>query len=158
LRSLLHRTYVKPSPVILKLLLSLQVSSSWPSEVSWDDLLLVIYNGKNFPATGNAFIAQYLKERSPSAILLPVAINLAAKTPPTAAAAIKALEYDHAAKRQKGRLVNRVGAMLGLRVQGRDCKIFISYRATDGAAIAEQLYAHLKSLGHSPFLDQDQGN
>jgi len=44
--------------------------------------------------------------------------------------------------------------MLGLRVQGRDSKIFISYRASDGARIAQQLYTHLESLGHRPFLDQ----
>jgi hypothetical protein len=51
-------------------------------------------------------------------------------------------------------LVNRVGAMLGLLVQGRDCRIFISYRASDGGAIATQLEGHLKSLGHNVFLDE----
>jgi hypothetical protein len=135
-------------------LIAASSSSPWPADIFWDDLLLVIYSDKNFPATGNAFITQYLKARSPSAILLPVALDPAATTPPAAAAAIKALEYDHAAKGPKGRLVNRVGGMLGLRVQGRDSKIFISYRAKDGAAIAEQLYAHLISLGHRPFLDK----
>jgi TIR domain len=124
-------------------LIAASSSSSWPAEISWD-----------FPATGTAFITQYLKERSPSAVLLPVAIDPATQTPPTAVAAIKALEYDRAAKGPKGRLVNRVGGMLGLRVQGRDSKIFISYRARDGSVIAEQLYAHLISLGHSPFLDK----
>jgi hypothetical protein len=129
-------------------------TSSWPTEASWDDLLIVMYNGKNFPATGNSFIAQYLEDRPRSALLLPVAIDLAAKKPPPAAEAIKALEYDPAAKGPTGRLVNRVGAMLGLRVQGRDSKIFISYRESDGGAIAKQLCAHLKSLGHNPFLDE----
>jgi hypothetical protein len=135
-------------------LIAASSSSSWPAEASWDDLLIVIYNGKEFPATGNSFIAQYLKERSQSAILLPVAIDRAVRKPPDAAAEFKALEYDHAAEGPTGRLANRVGGMLGLRVQGRDSKIFISYRASDGAAIATQLHGHLVSLGHNAFLDE----
>jgi len=41
-----------------------------------------------------------------------------------------------------------------LRPQGRDGRIFISYRATDGAAIAKELYDHLMALGHRPYLDE----
>jgi hypothetical protein len=70
------------------------------------------------------------------------------------AEAIKALEYDSSAKGPRGRLANRVGGMLGLRVLGRDSKVFISYRATDGAAIAKQLYSYLESIGHRVFLDE----
>jgi hypothetical protein len=44
--------------------------------------------------------------------------------------------------------------MLGLRLQGRDGKSFLSYRASDGAAIAKQLYDYLLALGHRPFLDE----
>jgi hypothetical protein len=44
--------------------------------------------------------------------------------------------------------------MLGLRLHGRDSRIFVSYRATDGAAIAKQLCEHLTALGHRPFLDE----
>ena len=50
--------------------------------------------------------------------------------------------------------MNRVGGMLGLLMQGRNTKIFISYRATDGTAIANQLYDHLQSIGHQVFLDE----
>jgi len=135
-------------------LISASSRSSWPTEASWDDLLIVMYNANAFPAAGDSFIRKYLKDRTQSGILLPVAIDLAAKKPPQAAAAIKALEYDDTAKGPTGRLVNRVGGILGLRVQGRDSKIFISYRASDAKAIAKQLHAHLVSLGHSPFLDE----
>jgi hypothetical protein len=128
--------------------------SSWPGDTSWDDLLIVVYDGKGFTDAGNLFITHYLEERPRSGMLLPVAADPASKRPPKAAEAIKALEYDDAAKGPSGRLANRVGGMLGLRVQGRDSKIFISYRATDGSAIAKQLHAHLESLGHSPFLDE----
>jgi hypothetical protein len=126
----------------------------WPAGVAWDDLLIVMFDGKRFPDAGNLFIKRYRDRRRHSAILLPVSIDPTSKKPPGTAAAIKALEYDHAAKGPSGRLANRVGAMLGLRVLGRDSKIFISYRATDGAAIAEQLHAHLASVGHRAFLDK----
>ena len=135
-------------------LISAASCSSWPMAVSWDDLLIVVYDGKAFPDAGNVFITQYFELRPHSAMLLPVAADPASKTPPEAASAIKALEYDVSAEGPSGRLANRVGGMLGLRVQGRDSKMFISYRASDGTAIAKQLYAHLESLGHSPFLDE----
>lgn len=128
-------------------------SSLWPAAVDWDDLLIVMYNSKEFPPAGNAFIERYLQERSKSAVL-PVAVDASVRKPPDAAAAFKALEYDDAAKGSSGRLVNRVGGMLGLRVQARACKIFISYRAIDGTAIATQLHDHLASLGHEVFLDE----
>lgn len=135
-------------------LINADSSSSWPAEASWDDLLIVVYGGKTFPDAGDVFIRQYLEQRPHSAMLLPVATDATSRKPPQAASAIKALPYDDAAEGPAGRLANRVGGMLGLRVQGRDSKIFISYRASDGARIAQQLYTHLESLGHRPFLDE----
>src|SRR5687768_15869441 len=121
-------------------LLCADVDSSWPAESSWDDLLIVVYGKEDFPDPGGRFITQY-QERPQSAMLLPVVADAAVrKPPPQAASGIKALPYDDTAKGADGRLVNRVGAMLGLRVQGRDSKIFISYRASDGTVIANQLY------------------
>lgn len=129
-------------------------ASSWPEKASWDDLLIVLYKGKEFPVVGNLLIEEYLQQRPETAMLLPVAVDPNCPKPPGAAAAIKALQYDDAAQGPSGRLANRVGGMLGLRVQGRDGKIFISYRASDGSAIANQLYSQLESLGHRPWLDQ----
>ena len=134
-------------------LISASSSSSWPFEPSWDDLLVVFYSGKPFPLSGNSLIREYLAKRPLGGNLLPVALDLNAQKPPEAASAIKALPHD-ASRDSSRRLVNRIGAMLGLRIQGRDSKIFISYRASDGARIAKQLHAHLTSLGHNPFLDQ----
>src|SRR6266851_2783353 len=74
----------------------------WPAEISWDDLLIVLYNSKDFPASGNGFIVDYLQKRSETALLLPVALNTASPKPPEAAAAIKALPYDAAAPGPKG--------------------------------------------------------
>ncbi|MDN2714395.1 toll/interleukin-1 receptor domain-containing protein [Janthinobacterium sp. SUN120] len=126
----------------------------WPSVASWDDLLLVVYQGGNFPAEGNQFIEKFIAERGDKALILPVAVDLSAPQPPQAAAMIKALPYDIAAKGIDGRLVSRTGGMLGLRLQARESKIFISYRAVDGSKIAKQLHSHLESLGYIPWLDE----
>lgn len=129
-------------------------ATSWPLEASWDDLLLVLYDDKDFPEAGNSFIKEYLQKSSNSRALLPVSVDLKHPVPPDAASAIKALQYDSAASGPNGRLINRIGAMLGLRLQGRDSKIFISYRATDGSKIAEQLNEYFELLGYRPWLDQ----
>lgn len=126
----------------------------WPGDVSWDDLLLVVYQGGVFPAQGNQFIKKFIAERGSSALILPVAVDLNAPQPPSSASMIKALPYDSAAKGIDGRLISRTGGMLGLRLQARESKIFISYRAADGKEIAKQLYSHLTSLGYIPWLDE----
>jgi hypothetical protein len=126
----------------------------WPSASNWDDLLLVLYGGNIFSRDGNAFIDEFLRLRGRHALLLPVAMDINNRKPPLAAEKIKALPYDGLSKGVNGLLVKRVGGMLGLRVQGRDSKIFISYRESDGALIADQIYSHLESLGHSPWRDQ----
>jgi hypothetical protein len=129
-------------------------ASSWPANIFWDDLLIVMYRDGDFPVPGNEFIANYVQGRSNTALLLPVALGVASRKPPEPAAAIKALRYDTAASGPTGRLVNRVGGMLGLRMQGRDSKIFISYRASDGTPIAKQIFNYLTALGHRAFLDE----
>jgi TIR domain len=133
-------------------LIAADSSSPWPSAASWDDLLLVVYDGKTFPDLGNAFIADYSVRAN--ARLLPIALDLEHKKPPNAASLIKALEYDNSAKGKTGRIVHRAGCMLGLRIQGRESKIFISYRTIDGKNLAYQIYARFLSLGHRPYLDE----
>lgn len=125
----------------------------WPDQTDWNDLLIVMFNTDQISAAGNAFIEDYLKKRPDTAMLLPVCIDSASTKPPGSAAAIKALAYDDAAKGRESRLVSRVGGMLHLRLQGRESKIFISYRATDGAKIATQLYNHFTSLGYAAWQD-----
>ena len=136
-------------------LMEAESAAGWPAPaVDWDDLLIIIFDASAFPDAGNKFIAEYLKQRPDEAMLLPVAVDPARQKPPQPAEGIKALLYDATAAGERGRLANRAGGMLGLRVQGRRTKLFISYRATDGAAIAEQVNAHLGSLGLPTFLDQ----
>lgn len=129
-------------------------AAAWPADVAWDDILIVLYDRPEFPDAGNVFIQSYIQKRADRSLVLPVAIVSAHSKPPHAAAAIKALPYDVDAPGVNGRLVHRVGAMLGLRLQGRESKIFVSYRATDGTKVADQIYAYLAGLGHRPWRDE----
>jgi hypothetical protein len=126
---------------------------AWLCEVSWDDLLVVIFDEREFPKTGSDLIRDYLQKRK-KGLLLPVALKIERVLPPEAAEAFKALVFDSAAQGVTGRLVKRAGAMIGLRVQQRDNKIFISYRASDGTAIAIQLEQCLKDLGYPVWRDE----
>jgi hypothetical protein len=132
-----------------------ETAARWPaSAIAWDDLLIIIFDASPFPDPGIQFVTEYQNQRGDDAMLLPVAINPASQKPPNPAKDIKALLYDATAAGERGRLANRAGGMLGLRVQGRHTKIFISYRGWDGSEIAEQVNAHLQNLGYRTFLDQ----
>jgi hypothetical protein len=134
---------------------SAESAAAWPgSLLAWDDLLIVIFDASPFPNAGILFISEYQNQRGEDAMLLPVAIDPASQKPPKPAEGIKAMLYDTTASGERGRLANRTGGMLGLRVQGRNTKIFISYRGVDGSEIAEQVNTHLRTLGHRTFLDQ----
>jgi len=129
--------------------------TKWPAPaISWDDLLIIMFDASPFPDPGVQFITEYRNQRGDDAMLLPAALDPANPKPPNPANDIKALAYDATAAGERGRLANRTGGMLGLRVQGRLTKIFISYRGLDGTEIAEQLHAHLQGLGYRTFLDQ----
>ena len=128
--------------------------AAWSADANWDDLLIVLFDGAHFPDAGNDYIAEFSKLRQKKTLLLPVALDAAHRKPPQAAAAIKALEFDATASGVDGRLVRRVGAMLGLRAQQRDHLLFISYRASDGMKIAEQLEHYLMSLGYPVWRDE----
>ena len=132
-----------------------EAAGAWPSPAAaWDDMIIAIYDGSAFPDAGLSFISEYLRQRGDDSMVLPVAIDSKHQKPPKPIDGIKALLYDASAAGDRGRLANRTGGMLGLRVQGRNTKIFISYRAADGSEIAEQVNAHFRSLGHNTFLDQ----
>jgi hypothetical protein len=135
-------------------LISADSGGGWPASPNWDDLLILLYDGSTFPSEGQKFVESFQAARGAETWILPVAIDPTARKPPPPRAGIKALFYDATAAGPAGRLVNRVGAMLGLKIQTRRTDLFISYRAVDGKQIAEQLYDHLKSLGLRCFLDE----
>jgi hypothetical protein len=126
----------------------------WPSAPSWDDLLILMYTQASFPEAGEQFVAEYLSKNKNRLSILPVALDPTHRKPPGPAGRFKAFEVRSDSLGTGGKLINRVGAMLGLRVQKRNAKIFISYRARDGSEIAKQLHEFLTSLGFNVFLDE----
>lgn len=129
--------------------------SSWPCEEEWNDLLIVLYDHSEFSEDADKFVSSYLENRPDTALVLPIALESTYPVPPKVLSQFKALPYDPNDTLDSERsIICRAGAMMGLRLQGRDTKIFISYRAQDGRDIAEQLYTHLLSLGHKPWLDE----
>lgn len=127
---------------------------AWPGEAEWNDLLVILYDGSSFSDKANEYVMKFLAQRPDTALILPVAINSQFPVPPGAASDFKAMPFNGASLGANGRLIRRAGAMLGLSLQGRNTKVFISYRAIDGRQIAETIYEHLVSLGHKPWLDE----
>lgn len=120
----------------------------------WDDLLVVFFKDTSFPSTGCEYVANYLKARNDAGRVLPIATGTSSRVPPEPISSLKALQYGPDSAGVNGRIVHRVGAMLNLRLQGRDAKIFLSHRASDGAKIAAQLHRHMVEVGYRPWLDE----
>ncbi len=133
---------------------SAEAPSAWPGEPSWDDLLLVFFNDASFPVEGCDYIIKYLESRGEAARVLPIAIQPTPRVLPAPISSIKALLYGADSPGVNGRIVSRIGAMLNLRLQGRQAKIFLSYRASDGTKIAAQLHRYMTDLGYRPWLDE----
>lgn len=146
----LRRAFARRIPVSI---LSARAATQWTNDVSWDDFLLVMFNGEPLPKNGINYITQYRKSREGGGMVLPVATSARTHVPPKPLDTIKALQYDSKSTGPRGRIAQRVGAMLHFRLQGRDTKIFLSHCSLDGAKIAAQLEAHLTSLGYRPWLD-----
>lgn len=51
-------------------------------------------------------------------------------------------------------ILNRIGALLGLRIQHGATQVFVSYRAADGNDAATRIHDHLTQLGYRVFLDE----
>lgn len=127
---------------------------TWPGDPEWHDLLIVLFDGSLWPDEANEYVKEFLAKRPDTALVLPVAVNSEYPVPPGAASDYKALPFNDDSLGTEGRLIRRAGAMLGLRLEGRNTKVFISYRAVDGKQIAEQIFDHLLALGHKPWRDE----
>ena len=55
--------------------LAVSAAASWPAPLSWDDLLVIVYNTAGFPVAGTGFIDEFLRKRGDRAMLLPVALD-----------------------------------------------------------------------------------
>jgi hypothetical protein len=137
-----------------------------PSE--GDDVLLVVYQSRDLAPAARTFIEAFRDahaltdpetgQRRPGGVVIPVATNPESVKPPDPISGIKALVYDDAAKGEDGRLAHWVGIFLGMLLRPGEHQIFISYRATDGREIADDLYRRLETAGFHPWLDEAKEN
>jgi hypothetical protein len=82
-----------------------------------------------------------------------VALDKKAMRPPDPISGIKALFFDNSAD-SNALLNNAIDVFLGLGLRPGEQRIFISYRASDGTAIAKDLHARLTAAGFHPWLDE----
>ena len=87
-------------------------SGAWGQQEEWDDLLIVAFDEKQFPSTGNDYINDYLQKHAGKGLLLPVAISPANARPPLPAEAIKAIPFPSTSHGNVKRFVKRVALLL----------------------------------------------
>ncbi len=119
----------------------------------WDDILILLFDGNVFPDTVQNWISAYQKHHGDYAWVLPLAADASHPVPPQPLDAVKAGSCHGATAAENKVIVNRVGALLGLWLQGSEKRIFISYRTSDGGIVAQQLYDHLIGAGLRVWLD-----
>jgi hypothetical protein len=135
-------------------------ANAWPEEASWDDLIIALFATDKFTDHEQEF----LRREFPSKMALPVALSDLYKAPPSPLTEIKALGWYAGSRDPKGRLVRRVGSLIGLRLRARNQSVFISYRAADGSALAAQIEGFLNEHGYRIWRDEsrdefdDEGN
>jgi hypothetical protein len=136
----------------------------WPGAPEWNDVLLVVYRSRDVPESTREYIKAFRKAHAntpprsnvprPGGVVIPVAMDPGAPVPPDPISGIKALAYDDSARGPAGRLSRWVGVFLGITLRRGEHQIFISYRASDGSVIAQDLYRRLESAGFQPWLDE----
>ena len=151
MRDALEAAYQGRLPISL---LEANHAGPWPAEPSWDDLLIVPFDDQPPPPAGQEFLIRETGRSAGGRSILPVALLPSHPAPPGSIEHLKALPWDDTAKGPKGRLVRRVGAMLGLKLRNRDQTIFVSYRTADGSAAAVQIERFFKDNGYQVWRDE----
>jgi|JRYL01.1.fsa_nt_gb hypothetical protein len=137
----------------------------WPGEPEWNDLLVVLFDGDGLNEPAWAFVERYLGTRSrtsPGAqelpgVVLPVAIG-SGDRPPAPISGVKSmriqLDGDAGTVAENTKLVARQAAvLLGLAPAKREQFVFVSYRSTDGATIAQQVFEDFRRRGVRAWMD-----
>lgn len=129
----------------------------WESSVEWDDLLFVIYQSKVLPDPAVNYIQTYRDAHKSREAIIPVSTNPDFKRPPEPISGIKAAEYD-GTPATLDRIVKVAGVFLGQALRPGSQRIFVSYRQTDGAALAQEIYKRLEAASFQPWLDVAKEN
>jgi hypothetical protein len=127
-------------------------ATAWPAESSWDDLLIVLFDTDKFEGPEVEFLAREARSRP----VLPVALSSTHKGPPKPLDGIKALGWYDKSHDPMSKLLNRVGSLVGLKLRSRDQSVFVSYRASDGTFLAEQVETLLKEHGYRVWRDESR--
>lgn len=141
---------------------SWEAPGAWPGGASADDLLILPFCGSDLPAIAQEFIGSYRTSRRIRApdgsdlpgIVLPVALGECDR-PPEPVGGVKSMPL---LSMSLAPLLQRVRLILGLAWSRRDTCVFVSYKSSDGADIAEQVFQDLRALGIHVWKDtaQDQ--
>jgi hypothetical protein len=137
-------------------LLQAESTLGWPREPSWDDLMIVPFEKEPFCSKSREFLQSVLRGRNGSLPTIPVALSSEHPTPPDPIAHIKALPLYNHHRDSFDPLLRRAGALLGLTLRAREQVIFISYRASDGTILAEQLEDFLRCSGYRVWRDESR--
>jgi hypothetical protein len=129
----------------------------WESSVEWDDLLFVIYQSKVLPDPAVNYIQTYRDAHKSREAIIPVSTNPDFKRPPEPLSGLKAAEYD-GTPATLDRIVKVAGVFLGQALRPGSQRIFVSYRQTDGAALAQEIYKRLEAASFQPWLDVAKEN
>jgi len=119
-------------------------------------LFVFLFDSSGWPAEMGEAIAKRHDEDGPP-WALPVATDPSTPRPPAPLSGIHARTLPG----EIDKIVIRIGSLLGLRLCGGQNKVFLSYRAVDGIAIAHQIHEALAWQGIAAFLDtaeDDYGN
>jgi hypothetical protein len=137
-------------------LLQAESTLRWPGEPCWDDLVIVPFENELFCSKSREFLQSVLRGRNGRLPTIPVALSSEHPTPPDPIAHIKALPLYNRHRDSFDRLLRRAGALLGLTLRAREQVIFISYRASDGTILAEQLEDFLRCNGYRVWRDESR--
>ena len=129
----------------------------WRRNPEWDDLLIVVYGSAQLPRAAQDYIVAFRNAHQEGAFVIPVAVDAAHLQPPPPISLIKAAPWGADAQSLE-RIVTEVGVRLGLALRSGNRRIFISYRTTDGKAIAHDLHERLQRDGFAPWLDEAKEN
>jgi TIR domain-containing protein len=124
-------------------------ANAWPGKPSWDDLIIVLFGSDKFEGDQREFLQREAQTRP----VLPVALSDKYKAPPPPLDGIKALTWNDRLHDPKGKLLRRVGSLVGLKLRSRDQTVFVSYRARDGTMLATQIETLLKEHGYRVWRD-----
>ena len=146
----------------------LGAGAAWAGPAEWDDVLVVVYRTGALPPGAVNYIKAFAEahrvsdpqtgEERMAGAFVPIALDAANRKPPEPISGIKALVYHRSDAGSKQSLVRDVGVYVGLELRPREQKVFVSYRAADGTALANGLYARLKEAGYPAWLDDADGN